>query len=50
MIQYDRDGVTLFYIEADGNAAISHYYTEAKPTATCWTSAAHNLEAVRRTC
>ena len=30
MIQYDTDGTTLFYIDADGKK-FSHYFTEGKP-------------------
>src|ERR1035437_3783032 len=30
MIQYDTDGTTLFYIDANGKK-FSHYFTEGKP-------------------
>jgi hypothetical protein len=30
MIQYDKDGVTLFYIDADGNR-VAHNWREGKP-------------------
>lgn len=46
MIQYDRDGVTLFYIEADGKR-ISHYYTEGKAYSDMLDVRSAQLEAVR---
>jgi hypothetical protein len=45
MIQLDKDGVTLFYIDANGNR-IAHYYTEGQAYSDMLTIRGAQIQAI----